>query len=305
MKRKIVIAAIALLVVLGAWFAFKRQTEKGTATTNPEPEVSRFGTLINLKDDKGRRLFSSSIQEGFYVRYRVNDGKEQIIYAIGDRIVDPKVSYSGYQEKISGAGITTQNGLNVTSGFVVDKSKGTLRAIRTIVNISKEQATIHLSEVKNYFDTKLLALRTETGTAKVVYMIHDDCWPCQTWPDCELGNVLPDPTKATVICINCEKNATGVVHVVCLADLEKELAEYKEEGCEHLITYTGIDASGGNSFYDEDCPAPLAKEKSASGVGTPAADRKLSESDVRRLLTLPAKAAIVLTTEYKIILPRK
>src|SRR5262249_3718907 len=203
MKRIILVAVIALLVVLGAWFVFRRLTDKRPATTNLVPEVSKFGTLTNLKDDNGRRLFSKPIQEGFYVRYRVGDGKGQIFYAIGDRVSDLKAPYSSYQEKISGAGITTQNGLNVTSGFLLDKNKRTLKAIRTIVNLSKEKATMYLSEVKNYVDTNLLPLRTRISTA-IANMIDDNCWPCQPWPQCNLESAVLDPTKATVVCINCE-----------------------------------------------------------------------------------------------------
>src|SRR5262249_2039028 len=213
MKRIILIIAVALLVVLSAWFVFRRLTDrgvdKGPATTNLVPEVSKFGTLTNLKDDKGRRLFSKPIQEGFYVRFRVGDGKEQIFYAIGDRVSDPKASYSGYQEKISGAGITTQNGLNVTSVFVLDRSKGTLRAIRTIVKPSKdkaEKATIFLREVNNYTDMNLLPSSTEIGTA-TANMVTRDCFPCL--PSCNLTSVA-DLMRVTVVC--CDKDAVGIVH---------------------------------------------------------------------------------------------
>ena len=59
--------------------------------------------------------------------------------------------------------MTTRDGLNITSGFAFDKGKGTLKAIRTIVNLSKEGDTMYLIEVKNYADTKLPSLRTKIG----------------------------------------------------------------------------------------------------------------------------------------------
>src|SRR5215813_14839188 len=116
MKRIILIATIALLPVLSACFVCRVPIDHGQVKTKLVPAVSKFGTLKNLKDDKGRRLFRKPIQEGFYVRYRIGNGEGQLFYAIGDRVSDPKASYSGFQEKISGAGITTPNGLNVTSG---------------------------------------------------------------------------------------------------------------------------------------------------------------------------------------------
>jgi len=336
--RKIFIIAIPLLLLaLGAWIVGGGHNIDPGKTKNPVIEVSKYGTLTNLKDEKGKPLFTTPIQEGYYVRFRVGDGKEHILYAIGDRISYPNVSSSGYQEKLPGAGITTQNGLNVTSGFVFDKQKMTLKVIRTIVNLSKENATMHLSEVKNYCDAALLALRTEidaakkvlplptgpdnigtekialslpagpnaTGTPIIEGITNSNCWPCQPWPDCDLGTPTLDPLKATVICINCDKAASGVVHVVCLADLESARKKYKEEGCEHQIAYTGIDASGGKALSDVDCSAPQASVKPLSGEGTPTISIEQAELDMKRLLTLQAGAAIILRTEYKVNLPIK
>jgi hypothetical protein len=205
MKRIIMIIAIPLLVVLCAWFGAKSQTRKVQETfPNLVPEVSSFGTLINLKDEKGTRLSSKPIQEGFYVRFRVGNGKEQVIDAIGDKISDPKACLFPVYGTIPGAGITTLNGLNVTSGFIFDKNNGTLKVIRTIVNLSKEDATIYLSEVKNHADTKLLSkekatmylsevknhadtipagIVTKYGLAEPLNMTGA-CWPCLPWPDC-------------------------------------------------------------------------------------------------------------------------
>ena len=316
-KRIILIVAIALVVGLGIWFVFRwlNVPDPGASLI---PEVSNFGTLINLKDAKGRRLFKKPIQEGYYARYRVGDSKEEhIFYALGDRISNQKAKYSGYQEKILGAGVTTKYGLNVTSWFVPGKSNRTVKAIRAIVNLSN--ATIYLSEVKDYVDTHLLPLSTEMGmTTKVGPLpteadiairanlttgpgiTNPDCWPCQDWPNCVLEFAVPDPTRATVICINCEKGGAGVVHVVCLADLQKELDEYREEGCEHLITYIGIDARPVRPLADEGCPQPPASDISPLTLRTLATVQKLTEVDVNRALTLPARAAFVIATEYEI-----
>src|SRR5262245_40866577 len=158
MKRIIMIVSISLLAFLSAWFEAKSETHKGPETfPNLVPEVSEFGTLTNLKDEEGRPLSSKPIQEGFYIRFRVGKGKEQVLHAIGDRVSDPMASYGVIPGTILGAGIVTQNGLNVASGFIFDKNKGTLRVIRAIMNLSKEKATMYLSKVKNHADTKLLA----------------------------------------------------------------------------------------------------------------------------------------------------
>jgi hypothetical protein len=323
MKRIILIATIALLPVLSACFVCRVPIDHGEVKTKLVPKVSEYGTLIGLKDDKGRRLFKKPIQEGFYVRYRVGDSKEEhIFYALGDRISNQKAKYSGYQEKIFGAGATTQYGLNVTSWFVIDKNNRTLKAMRTFVNLSN--ATIYLSEVKDYVDTHLLPLRTEMGkTTKVAPLrtetniairsnlttdpglTNPDCWPCQNWPDCVLEFALPDPTRATVICINCEKGDAGVVHVVCLAELQKELDEYRAEGCEHLITYIGIDARRDRPLTDEGCRQPSASDISPLTLRTLATGQKPSEIDVNQALTLPARAAFVIATEYEINLKSK
>jgi hypothetical protein len=93
------IVAIALLVVLNARFDTESQTYKGPATaSNLIPEVSKFGTLTNLKDEKGGSLFIEPIQEGFYVRFRVGKGEDRILYAIGDRVSDPQASCSTCQQ---------------------------------------------------------------------------------------------------------------------------------------------------------------------------------------------------------------
>src|SRR5215510_9747679 len=136
MKRIILIITLALLPVLSACLVCRVPIPDGQVKTKLDPVVSQVKTLRNLKDDKGRRLFRKPIQEGVYARFRVGNGEEQLFYAIGDRVSDPKASYSGYQEKISGAGITAPNGLNVTSGFVHNKSDGTISIVRTFVNRS-------------------------------------------------------------------------------------------------------------------------------------------------------------------------
>jgi hypothetical protein len=341
MKQKLLIVAVTLLAGLSAWSLFKWLTYKCPKPS--VPEVSRYGTLTNLKDDKGRRIFSKPIQEGFYLRYREVGGEEQAFYAIGDRVSDPKASYSGYQEKISGAGITTQNELNVTSGFVLDQSTETLSAIRTVVNLSKDK-TFYLNEVKNYSDPNLRPLSTVIGGAKKVAplptvigvikhalpsltgidtspdpnLITDNCWPCQPWPDCDLINLVLDPTKATIVCISCKEDVPGLVHTVCLADLDEELKEYKEKGCDHPIKLTGV--SDSRSAFAQPCPTPsptvgksISKEvmpETGQGLSAealkqvmPETGRDRSEEALKQLLTLPAGAAIVIITKHKIILP--
>jgi hypothetical protein len=331
------IVAIALLVVLSARFDTESQTYKGLVTTsNLIPEVSKFGTLTNLKDEKGGSLFSKPIQEGFYARFRVGKGEDRIIYAIGDRVSDPQASCSTCQ-KISGAGMTTRDGLNITSGFAFDKGKGRLKAIRTIVNLSKEGDTMYLIEVKNYADTKLPSLHTEIGkidsftavsdaqalkikasnddsrpsfqkrlfSQKEPNIVNENCWPCQPWPDCDLMNALPDPTRVTVVCINCGIESTGMVHDVCLGNLEEGLAEVQKEGCEHMILIRGIDARVEKPLFGDPCRDLKLKRESPSGGVRSGKEQELSEASVKRLLTLPAGAAIVLTTEYKVNLPRK
>jgi len=329
MKRIILIVTIALLLVLSAYFVCKPpippseaanivpEINKYGTLTNLKaekivPEVSKYGTLTNLIGDKGKRLFNKPIQEGFYIHYRVDGGQEQTFYVIGDRVSDPKASYSGYQEKMSGAGVTTQDGLNVTSGFVYDKSNVTIRTIRTIVNRSKEKATMYLSEVKNYNDANLLPLSTIMGAAKKVEplsvvlgteiqpnILTSNCWPCLPWPDCDLGTLMTDPTKATIICIGCEAAVPGLVHVVCLSDLEKELEAYKAQGCDHPIKLIGIDGSNGR--WGKACPpVPSTLGNSTSRGVTPETRRASSEEDLRQLLTLPAEAAIVIITEHKV-----
>ena len=341
MRQKLLIVAVTLLAALSAWSVYKWLTYKCPIPS--VPEVSKFGTLTNLQDDKGRRLFSKPIQEGFYVRYRASDRKEEeAFYAIGDRVSDPKAPDSGYQKKISGAGITTQDELNVTSGFVVDKDNLTLRAIRTIVNLSKEK-TIYLSEVKNYSDPNLRPLSTVIGMAKQVAPLptvigaaknalpslrgvdtspspnitNSNCWPCQPWPDCDLLNLVLDPTKVTIVCINCKEDVPGLVHTVCLANLDEELKEYKEQGCDHPIKLTGV--SDSRSVFANSCPTPsptvgnsISKEvmpETGQGLSAEALKqvmpdgRDRPEEALKQLLTLPAGAAIVIITKHKIILP--
>jgi hypothetical protein len=331
------IVAIALLVVLNARFDTESQTYKGPSTaSNLIPEVSKFGTLTNLKDDKGGSLFSEPIQEGFYVRFRVGKSENRTVYAIGDRVSDPQASCSACQQ-ISGAGMTTRDGLNITSGFAFDKGKGTLKAIRTIVNRSKEGATMYLIEVKNYADTKLPSLRTEIGktdsfkavsggqalkirasndysrssfqnrlfSQKEPNNVNENCWPCLPWPMCDLGSVLSDPVRATVVCINCGMDTIGMVHDVCLANLEAELIEIRKEGCDHMVIAKGIDARIEKPLFGDPCRDLQWKQESSSGGGRSGNEQELSEATMKRLLTLPAGAAIVLTTEYKVNLPRK
>jgi len=337
MKRITMIVAIALLVVLSARFDTESQTYKSLATIpNLIPEVSKFGTLTNLKDEKGGRLFSKPIQEGFYVRFRVGKGEDRTLYAVGDRVSDPQSSCSTCQ-KISGAGMTTRDGLYITSGFAFDKGKRTLKAIRTIVNLSKDGSTMYLIEVKNYSDTKLPSLRTEIGktdnftavsgsqalkikasnddsrpsfqkrlfSQKEPNITNSNCWPCQPWPMCDLGSVLPDLARATVVCINCGIDGIGMVHDVCLANLEAELIEIRKEGCEHMIMIRGIDARIEKPLFGDPCRDLQLKQESSSGGGRSGNERELSEAAVKRLLTLPVGAAIVLTTEYKVNLPGK
>src|SRR5215510_12108126 len=128
MKRIIMIVAIPLLVVLISSFGAESQTHKGLATTELEPVVSRAGTLINLKDGKGRLLYINRIDEGYKVSFHFGKDKEQTFDAIGDRISNPNVSY--HQEGNYVAGLTTQDGLKVTSGFGVDPRNGKIWAVR-------------------------------------------------------------------------------------------------------------------------------------------------------------------------------
>src|SRR4030095_5375375 len=162
--------------------------------------------------------------------------------------------------------------------------------------------------------------------------IDDNCWPCQPWPDCEVINLVLDPTKATIVCISCKEDVPGLVHTVCLADLEEELAEDKANGCDHPIKFTGI--SDSRSVFDKPCP-PVSqtvakyisrevtpetgqglseealKQLSPSVVKyiskevTPETGQGLSGEPLKQLLTLRAGTAIVIITEHKINLPRK
>src|SRR4030095_15674758 len=131
MKRIILIVTIALLPALSACFVCRVPIDHGQVKTKLVPKVSEYGTLIGLKDKKGRRLFKKPIQEGYYVRYCVgNCKKEDIFYALGDRNSNQKAKYSGYHEEVYAAGATTKNGLNVTSWFVIDESNQTVTALR-------------------------------------------------------------------------------------------------------------------------------------------------------------------------------
>jgi hypothetical protein len=141
-----------------------------------------------------------------------------------------------------------------------------------------------------------------------------------------------DPTKATIVCISCKEDVPGLVHTVCLADLEKELREYEAEGCGHPIKLTGI--SDSRSAFDKPCPPvspAVAKYISVevtpeTGQGlseeapkqllpsvakyisrevTPETGQGLSGEALKQLLTLRAGTAIVIITEHKINLPRK
>ena len=93
MKRIILIVTIALLPVLSACFVCRVPIHNGQMPKNLVLDVRKLGTLKNLKDDKGRHLFRKPVQEGFSVRYRVDDnsehGEEQFFYAIGGRISSP------------------------------------------------------------------------------------------------------------------------------------------------------------------------------------------------------------------------
>jgi len=325
------IVAIPLLVVLIASFGAESQTYKGRAKTEYKPDVSMYGTLTGIKDGQGRPL-SGDIQEGFYLVYHDGNGNERTIYAIGKQNSVPNASYSGYHEAISGAGFTTQDGLNVTSGFYFDKSGGKLLAIRTIWNHSN--TTMYLSEVRNYFDTEVLRaphaeigrpkevrpLTSGTGSAKKVGASpsgtgrqpnqepvpkgNPNCEPCL--PDCPLATPVLYLSRATVVCTNSENILNGKVHFASSADLEKKLNEYRREvGCEHLIAYTGIAARTGRSHYPDNSPGTQAKVKSSSGDGMSAIGQGLSETDVKRLLILPVGAPLVSKIEYRVILPRK
>src|SRR5262249_22396367 len=145
------------------------------------------------------------------------------------------------------------------------------------------------------------------GMTAVENITDENCWPCQTWPVCDLGILVVDPTKATVVCINCGKDE-GLVHVVCLAKLKEELAEYRLQGCDHPIISIGVDGSNGRSVWDEPCPpVPLTVGVSTLGEVMPATGKDLSEKALKqvmpatgrdlpdealkRLLTLPAGAA--------------
>src|SRR5262245_46174839 len=124
MKRIILIVTIALLPALSACFVGKLQHCNCPTTTVLDPVVSEYGTLTNLELSygKGKRLFKKPIQEGFLVRYRIDDGEMLVFSAIGNRVSDPEASYSGYRKEISGAGVTSKDGLNVTSAFSFEKN---------------------------------------------------------------------------------------------------------------------------------------------------------------------------------------
>jgi len=324
MKRIILIITIALLPVLSACFVGKLQHCNCPTTTVLDPVVSEYGTLTNLelKYGKGKRLFKKPIQEGFYVRYRIGNGKSQTFYAIGDRVSDPKASYSGYQEGMSGAGTTSEDGLNVTSAFFFDRNFGTLSVIRTFVN-RLEDKTMYLSEIKNYGDAVLRPLGTVVGTPKEVKRFPtetgapskverfpkvtgeakqalslpqiidkggapqiwtDNCWPCDPLPGCNLTTLVRDPTKATIVCVSCKEDVPGYVHTVCLADLDAELARYRANGCKYSVTFTGI--SDTRSKFDTTCP-PVETLLAGypSGTAPRETGRTPSEETLGQLLT--------------------
>jgi len=356
MKRIILIVTITLLPVLSACFVGKLQHCNCPTTTEFEPVVSEFGTLIDLELEYGKRKspFKKPIQEGFLVRYRIDDGEMRVFSAIGNRVSDPEASYSGYRKEISGAGVTSKDGLNVTSAFSFNKNYGTITLTRVFVN-RLEGKTMYLSEVKNYNDAyiqplhsaigakkEMKPLPTVTGEAKQLSSLRsaiddvphdvpqiwtDNCWPCL--PDCNLENVLLDPTKATIVCISCNKNIPGYVHTVCLAKLEEELRRYRESGCEYSVTFNGI--SDSRAIFDTPCDTPkspfpgftpvVASSREAppetgrgpseetlgqlSPLRSTGIGKGPSEEDLKKLLKIPPKTAVVIITEYKINLPWK
>jgi hypothetical protein len=322
MKRMILIVAIALLPVLSACFIGKRPHCNCPTTTALKPVVGKLGTLRNLelKYGKGKRLFKKPIQEGIYVFYRIGNGKPHAFYAIGDKVSDPKVSYSGYQEEISGAGITSEDGLNVTTQISVDGIFGTVSMIRTFVN-RLENETMYLSEIKNYGDANILPLGTYagpptkverfpkvTGEAKPALALNtvkdkdqepvppiqqkwtDNCWPCEPPPgeqppSCQLATLVRDPMMATLVCVSCKKDVPGYVHTVCLADLNTEIERYRKDGCEYWVTFTGIRDT--RSKVDSTCTIVEPQlTRFTSGAAARATGRAPFEGTLGKLLTI-------------------
>jgi hypothetical protein len=321
----ILIVAIALLPVLSACIARIRPNCNCPTTTVLEPVVTAWGTLDNLKLKYGKekRLFKKPIQEGFYVRYRIDGGEAQTFYAIGNQISDPNAKYSGYLEKITGAGITSEKKLHVTSSFFFDRRFGTLVVTRTFVN-SSDKGTMYLSEIRNYGGAILRPLGlvagkptevkevprapvapgevkpspTVTGEAKPVFSLlpqkdkgedqklTENCWPCLPLPDCTLdpASLERDPDKATIVCVDCNGDIPVLVHTVCLDKLEDELAEYRRKGCEYSVTFTGVRDARSKDTCDHPLESVLARYPSEEAPGEPG--RAPSEWTLEGLLAL-------------------
>lgn len=323
MKRMILIVAIALLPVLSACFGGIRPHCNCPTTTVLEPVVTAWGTLDNLKLKYGKEkhLFKKPIQEGFYVIYRIDDGEPLTFSAIGNQISDPNAKYSGYLKEITGAGVTAETKLHVTSSFYFDRKFGTLVVTRTFVN-SSDKRTMYLSEIRNYGGAILRPLGSVAGTPKVLKQfppetgasgklkppppvtgeakpvlfsltekdgsdpqkLTENCWPCQPLPNCNLDTPVRDPEKATIVCVNCDSDIPVYVHTVCLNKLDEELAEYRAKGCKYSVTFTGIKDTRSNLVGCDPNETTLAGYPSTEAPREPGGDP--SGGTLRRLSTL-------------------
>jgi hypothetical protein len=295
--KRVIFVSLAILLAICAWLGVNGQSNRIQSpisksavikqTGSWSPVVNKFGALTNLQDAQGKLLFSKSLQEGFTIRYRFDKAAERPFYVLGDSISDPN-AVRNQCTSIGGVGLTTQLGLNVTSGFVFDAGKRTIKVIRTITNQAPQKVLVFFSEIKQHIDPQLKLEKLVIGTARPAFKT-DNCLPCQPWPDCWIGETRQAPQRAEIVCLSCTAELPATWHHVCLAEVAEELRRLKAEphGCEPSIVQIGVDARQVRSPIDRICPGERG-------------ERPWTRAELIRMLTQAPNGALVVISEFRI-----
>ena len=199
MKTKL----IARFVVLIAGLIFS-----GTSFTRAQPNpssqnltVSKYGTLLDIFDEKGQSRFGKLSGDGFQISYQIN-GKTISAAAVGEeatRLVAGNIKTDG--QSTTAVTTTSDNALEITTYFRLNENTKRLTIQRNFKIISKEQVVV--LSLQQYLSPALVitgTLSSEPVSDKLLALIKNQLTATINQGDCKPAECPKVPPPCPIPC---------------------------------------------------------------------------------------------------------
>jgi hypothetical protein len=204
MKSKLI--ALALVLFFGNVLVASAQMASRRQVTGSRLIISRYGTLLDVVDAKGKSRFGKLKRDGFRVSYKTKTEAAKTLYAIGATsakgLVPGEVRYHAGSARVTV--MSEDKKLAIMSYFALDEKATTLFIRRTIRNISCEPVLIEA--------TRFSYERSFFPTSGGVPMLEDriDAWDIDICPVGACDSEIPCPTNSCVLMPTFDEDAVVI-----------------------------------------------------------------------------------------------